>query len=362
MKATHTHCFVAGQSGGHILPCITLAHEVLSKYPKDAILFFTTTAKLDIQLTQHLDSRFTVIRLGVPPIRGNNPLKLLYFYIMLITSFFTALYHLMQKRPQSVTSSGGICTIPVALAAYLMRIPIDLYELNVLPGKTTYFLSRVARTIYCCFNRTLFFLPRSCCKKSGYPVRFFHEKHHSRTESCNLIKLDPQKKTVLILGGSQGSVFINTAIKKWLSQTSITDSIQIIHQTGAHDTQDWHALYAQHKTKAIVFPFSHTMEQYYSAADLVICRSGAGTLFEVLYFHIPCITIPLELHSNAHQIHNAFTISQEYPELFTVLTQDTLNAHPYILEQTIAKVLHTPSTQIQPHLQTQAMSDTTLER
>lgn len=338
MKTTHTHCFVAGQSGGHILPCITLAQEHLTKHPDDTILFITTTAWLDTNLTQQLDTRFTVVQLPIQSYIGSNPLQFCTFMARAFISFILSIYYLLTFRPQSITSSGGICTIPVALAGYMMRIPIDLYELNVLPGKTTYALARIARTVFHCFGRTADFLPHLPCKQTGYPVRFFHEEQHSRTTSCTMIGFDPTKKTILILGGSQGSLLINTMIKKWIAETSLSEHIQIIHQTGAHDHNDWNAIYARKKIKAIVFPFNHDMEHFYAAADLVIARSGAGTLFEVLYFHTPCITIPLELKTNAHQIHNAFTIAQEYPELFHVITQDTLESS-HTLENKIKDVL-----------------------
>jgi len=338
MRTKHTHCFVAGQSGGHILPCITLAQEIRTKSPNDTILFFTTCSTLDIQLTKALDTQYTIVRLPIHSIKSRKPLALGMFCFAVIMSFIKALYYLFIFRPQSITSSGSICSIPVAYAAYCMQIPIDLYELNVLPGKTTYFLTRIARTIYHCFDRTLDFLPKKKCTKVGYPIRFFHEEHYSRTTSHTMIGFDPHKKTILILGGSQGSTRINTTIKQWITQTNIAQHMQIIHQTGFHDQSDIASLYAQKNIHAIVFPFHNNMEQYYAAADLIICRSGAGTLFETLYFHTPCITIPLELQANAHQIHNAFTIAQEYPELFHVFTQDMLT-NTHILENKITKLL-----------------------
>ncbi len=342
MKKVHTHCFVAGQSGGHIIPCITLAQEILTKRPHDRILFFTTYAPLDAQLTQSLDAPFTKVKLPVTSINNQNPFTLVLFVIKLAAAFFVSFYHLGCIRPQSITSTGGICTIPVALAAYILRIPIDLYELNVLPGKTTSFLAPLTRTIYCCFARTidfLDFLSARTCTQIGYPIRFFNEEQHSRADAYRRLNLDPDKKTILILGGSQGSVFINNMIKQWISATTDTGTLQIIHQTGAHDPTDWFLLYKQHNIQAVVFPFNNNMEQCYAAADLIICRSGAGTLFEVLYFHKPCITIPLELQNNSHQMHNAFTIAQEYPELFLVLTQDTITAQPSLLATTIGQVL-----------------------
>jgi len=343
MKKRDTYCFVAGHSGGHVIPCITLAREHLAKRPQDHILFFTSTGTLDTQITQYLDeTQFTVVQLPITSCTSANPFKFALSVGKLIYAFFASMWYLMHSHSKSVTSTGGICTIPVAFAAYIMRIPVDIYELNVLPGKTTYFLARMLRTLYCCFERTMDFVPHANCKKTGYPIRFFSEEQHSRADSCRMLGLDPEKKTLLILGGSQGSVYINTTIKKWISKNNI-NQLQIIHQTGAYDTTDWHSFYAHHQIPAVVFPFNDNMEQCYAAADVIICRSGAGTLFEVLYFHKPCITIPLELYANAHQVHNAFTIAQEYPELFQVVTQDVITQHPALLGRTIMQLLGSPA-------------------
>jgi len=341
MKKVRTHCFVAGQSGGHIIPCITLAQEIITKHPHDHTLFFTTNAPLDMQLSQSLSNSYTHIALPVSSCRGYNPLTYIIWALKLMYAFCVSFYHLAQHRPESITSTGGISTIPVALAAHLLRIPIDLYELNVLPGKTTYFLAPLARTLYCCFARTQNFLPAETCRSAAYPVRFFNEKHYSQAQACTELKLNPNKKTILIIGGSQGSLFINKMIQNWLTESDNVRNFQIIHQTGAYDTTDWYLLYKQHKITAITFAFSDNMAPYYAASDLVICRSGAGTLFELLYFHIPCITIPLETAHNAHQVHNAFTMAHEYPELFSVLTQDTLAHNSSALASTIDHVFET---------------------
>jgi len=354
MKKRDTYCFVAGQSGGHIIPCITLAQKIIAQYPQSRIIFFTTHASLDAHLTQSLGTSFTIIALPISSIANHSPFKFMLFAIKFLAAFCISFYKLVRTQPQSITSTGGICTIPVALAAYLLRIPINLYELNVLPGKTTYFLASLTRIIYCCFTRTIDFLPTHKCQTADYPIRFSPRTPLARTDTCTILKFDPNKKTILIIGGSQGSLFINNIIKQWITNSAQKKDIQIIHQTGAHDTTNWYLLYKQQGIHAIVFQFSGNMEQYYTAADLVICRSGAGTLFEMLYFHKPCITIPLELHSNSHQIHNAFTVAQKHPEHVRALTQNTLNRQPELLTEAIYQMLAAQGAQVQNQVPSKA--------
>ncbi len=319
-------CFVAGHSGGHIIPCITLAHALQQKNPDTPIIFFTTSTSLDQQLTKNLGNNIKIISLPLTTITTHNPLRLTIALIKLGISCIKSLYHVIRTRPTHIISTGGLCALPVFIAARIVHIPIDLYELNVIPGKSIYALAPFARTVYCCFNRTRTFLPNTSVY-APYPLRFV-PLDTDRASIRTQLGLDPYKKTVLIVGGSQGSVSINNAIYQWLTDCTETHALQIIHQTGAFDSRDWNAIYAQHHITALTCTFSSNIQYYYTAADLVICRSGAGTLFEVLSFKIPCITIPLERLAGGHQVHNAFTMAHENPTLFHVMTEEQLQSHP----------------------------------
>ena len=105
-------------------------------------------------------------------------------------------------------------------------------------------------------------------------------------------------------------------------------NIQIIHQAGAQDTTDWNSFYKKHKIDAVTFDFSKTLHTYFSIADLVVCRSGAGSLFETAFFKKPCITIPLETKQNSHQVLNAVEMQKLYPKFFTVIRQNELQMQP----------------------------------
>ena len=135
----------------------------------------------------------------------------------------------------------------------------------------------------------------------------------------------PQKKTIFINGGSQGSLFINRTIKEWINLNTHTHAlIQIIHQTGARDVAGWKEFYQQHDIPAIVFDYKDDMTAYYQAADVIVCRAGAGSLFEALFFEKPCLVIPLDIKSTSHQKYNAYAMKQAHPELFAVLTENEM--------------------------------------
>ena len=318
-----TVCFVAGKSGGHILPALTLAAHHKKTNPQDTILFFSTHSHLDT----HLAGNNNNIDHYVPLTLENVPYSRLYQFPRFVwhgmRSCITSLYQLYTHKPSKIISMGGYISIPVCLAATLLRIPIELHELNAVPGKATKFLAPLATTIVVCFEQAINYFPAHKCRVAAYPHRFTkQDKQLTQADALQHIGFDNNKKTIFILGGSQGSVFINDVIKRWLAgNPDVHNTLQIIHQTGAQDTTNWHALYAGYGITAQVFTYHNDVHYYYAASDLIVCRAGAGTLWEIAFFGKRAITIPLETTTTDHQVDNARAIAQLYPELFTVLTQ-----------------------------------------
>lgn len=149
------------------------------------------------------------------------------------------------------------------------------------------------------------------------------------------LKLSLDKKTLLILGGSQGSLFINNTIKTLLESNAYGHKVlQIIHQTGKNDTFDWQHFYSSKNIRAFVCAYTHSIENFYLAADLIICRAGAGTLFEALFFKKLCIVIPLQTTTNDHQVYNAQALAAQHPELITIFYHHELtNFHTILYEK-----------------------------
>jgi UDP-N-acetylglucosamine--N-acetylmuramyl-(pentapeptide) pyrophosphoryl-undecaprenol N-acetylglucosamine transferase len=235
---------------------------------------------------------------------------------------------LRRHKPQKIISTGGYIALPVCLTATLLRIPIELYELNALPGMATRALAPLATTISCCFKEAFPFFAKKKVRYAPYPIRFTPSIHQPTLPA----HFSVDRKTILVIGGSQGSHFINTAITTWLAQTTCIATVQIIHQTGIAHLQTCRDFYALHNIPALVFDYDDRIEQYYRCADLVICRSGAGSLFETLFFNKPCITIPLETKSTDHHIYNARACVRTHPNLFNIIEQKKLAEEPLLLD------------------------------
>jgi UDP-N-acetylglucosamine--N-acetylmuramyl-(pentapeptide) pyrophosphoryl-undecaprenol N-acetylglucosamine transferase len=316
---------VASGSGGHIIPCLTIAERERKIRPDLQVVFVTSRKKLDADLVvshpvvthAHLQSLFSCSLWHF----WNYPR--LFFNLM--HNFYTAYVLLSQHKPLKIVSMGGFISIPICLAGWLQGIPIELYELNAIPGKAVRLLSFFAQRIFICFTSANRYLKSEKCIFTPYPIRF------DTLVKNGLRSTDKQKKTMLILGGSQGSQFINTFFTEWLSHhKDLLQFFDILHQAGTAHAQKIKNFYAHHQIEATVFDFADNICELYQQADLVICRSGAGTLFELLFFEKKCITIPLEGVAGDHQSANAHALTQQYPHLVTVLTQKELLNDPEI--------------------------------
>lgn len=322
----HNICFVAGKSGGHILPCITLAQQAVNKHPHYEVMFFSTASPFDKQLVNGNAIIKHYIPLSLSAFPKTNLLGYPKFLWRLMASFFTSFNYLRRLKPEVVISTGGYISIPVCLAARLLKIPVELYELNAIPGKAISFLAPLAHKIWICFEKTTQYLPAHKCTLTSYPIKFTDQtKDVTHQQALEAIGFTAGRKTILVLGGSQGSLFINAAMRILFEKNpTLKDKIQIIHQTGASDSTDWKAMYADLAIPSLVFSYSDELAAYYAAADLVICRSGAGTLAEVSFFNKLCVTIPLETATTNHQVDNAVAAVQMRPDLFKIVRQDEI--------------------------------------
>ena len=329
-----TICCVAGKSGGHIIPCINQALMITQLDPEQQILFFSTNSTLDGQIIKNYPS----ITQHVPLDLQNIPYKRWWRFPLFIWSFIsscvTTFSYLRSHKPELIISTGGALSIPVCLIGRAMGIPVELFELNVVPGKATTFLSRFVTVVKTCFPETKNYLPRSHCVMSSYPLSPRYSKHsRSKEEILSEYEFSNDKKTVLILGGSQGSQSLNTLLPEILKRLPHASTrMQIVHQAGNNDLEAIKATYKKASVDAQVIAFHNSIQELYTIADVVICRSGAGSLFETLHFNKKCITIPLEADTTLHQVDNAQSFVLNHPNTFVMFKQSEIqkNSQPFI--------------------------------
>ena len=329
MKTNNTICLVAGKSAGHILPALTIGEKLKLANPQTKIIFFSNGTKLDQALLNQNPMIKIHVALPLMALPSKRPWKLPRFSWQILKAFRQCYQILKSNRPQEIISTGGLVAIPVCLVAKYLKIPITIYELNVEPGKATKLLAQIATQVNLCFAKTQKFLPKNKCQLVSYPTRFNdHDYKLSKIQAFDAItkiqpKFKPEYKTILILGGSQGSLFINQLIPQFILK-SANRKLQIIHQTGAHAIQDLINFYQEQAIPASVFTYEANLMPYYRAADLIICRAGAGTLAEIVPLQTACITIPLATSYTSHQIENALEVARQHPHI-KVLRQDQIS-------------------------------------
>ena len=334
-------CFVAGKSGGHIIPCLTRAKELLKRYDTFQILFFSTTGALDTKIIANNPSVTHHISLPLNNLPYRRILGYPVFLWQFCKSVCMAWYYLKKMRPQRVVSTGGYIAIPVCLAAYILKIPIELQALDVVPGKAIQLLSPLAQFISICFEQTKSYLPEKKCYLVSYPIRFDRSVLQlSRDAARKTLGLDPNRFTIFILGGSQGSVFLNHLFKEWINRHARWHGkLQVIHQTGSNDTTDWQEFYQKNSICAFVFSYYDQLQFCYRASNIILSRAGAGTLFEIQLFQVPTIMIPLVSKTTAHQVDNAQAMAKKFPQTFFMISQQDVARTRAALEPILEKFI-----------------------
>jgi len=251
--------------------------------------------------------------------------------------FIKAFFTLARLKPDVVFSKGGFVTPPVVWAAWLLRIPVVIHESDITPGLANKLALPFARRICYAFAETGKHLPSDKAIHTGIPVRTELRTGDAQKgrEICNFT---PDKPTLLIIGGSQGSQAINTAIRTALPD--LLKTFQICHLCG-RDHLDTNlkqtAGYAQFEY------VSEDLAHLFAMANFVVSRAGATTLFELLTLHKPTLLIPLSARvSRGDQILNAQSFQNSGYSL--VLSEDDLT--PETLHQSLTE-LKTQETNLQ---------------
>lgn len=313
-------CFVAGKSGGHIVPALHLANVARNEAPTK-IMFFSTDTDLDRTILgkQTIDLHITLSCSLLYRTIFVRPLAL----VQLGYAWAKSLYYLIRHRPAEIISTGGLVSVPVILAGWVLRIPITVYNLDAAPGKAARFTAQFASKVCVCFDVVRPLFPSQTIKRVDYPHRFTAADQQSMESARTKLNIPQHACVIVILGGSQGSAFLNTWFTSYLVSLApdVRKNLYIIHQAGNRNIDELKARYAQHNIAADVFAYRDDIAPVYCAADVVIARAGAGTLFELLFFKKQALIIPLETKSTDHQLDNAYAMAALHPQHFTVIRQ-----------------------------------------
>lgn len=232
------------------------------------------------------------------PLHGVNPLKALVSLIRLAIGTLQALVLLRRWRPHAAFFTGGWVSVPVAVAAYLLRVPSVIFVPDIEPGLTLKVLGRFASAITATTAETSAFFPSKRVIATGYPLRQ-EVLSATRPAAQAHFKLASGLPTLLIFGGSRGARSINQALMGQLAAilAQVEYHLQVIHVTGS---LDWVAMQTRYQAlprevqeRYHMFEYLHDdMGLAMAAADVVVSRAGASCLGEFPYFGLPSVLVP----------------------------------------------------------------------
>jgi UDP-N-acetylglucosamine--N-acetylmuramyl-(pentapeptide) pyrophosphoryl-undecaprenol N-acetylglucosamine transferase len=287
----------AGGTGGHIYPALAMAEAFQAKRPDIQIEFVGTAHGLENKIVPA--KGFKVRHLPIGRLNSNVPLaERLKTVALLPWAMVKSLLLLRREKPDFVLGVGGHASGPLLLMASLAGYRNAIWEPNAMPGMANRILSKFVDEAWVVFDEARALL-KGNVHVAGMPVR-------REIEEMPMTKASGGKFRLLIFGGSQGARGLNTAAAEmvkgggdWLND------IDIIHQTGAADYQRIKELYGDAIAKVDLREYLHDMGNQYQKADLVVCRSGTGTLSELAACAKPSILIPFPFAADDHQKKNA---------------------------------------------------------
>ncbi|WP_428229988.1 undecaprenyldiphospho-muramoylpentapeptide beta-N-acetylglucosaminyltransferase [Flavobacterium sp.] len=292
-----------GGTGGHIYPAIAIANELKSQFPDAEFLFVGAQDKMEMQKVPQ--AGYEIKGLWIAGLQRKLTLQNLMFPLKLATSLLESRRIIKQFKPNVVIGTGGFASGPLLQAAGGAGIPTVIQEQNSFPGITNKLLSKKANAICVAYQNLERFFPKEKIIVTGNPVRQdLIDIESKRDEAIAFYGLDPNKKTLLILGGSLGARRVNQLIEKELHSILLQD-VQVIWQCGKLYFEE----YKKHNQQNVrVVDFIERMDFVYAAADVIISRAGASSVSELCIVGKPVIFIPSPNVAEDHQTKNAQAI------------------------------------------------------
>ncbi len=302
--------FAGGGTGGHVYPALAIDDALRAAHPADEYeaRFFGNEHGLEATLVKTVPLTFV----SSAPLQRSFSLSTLRTVIANAAGVVAALRALARFRPTMVVATGGYVCFPVVVAARILRLlrivrcRIALLEINVTPGLTNRLLTPLVDEVWTTYAAS----EKSFGRKAvvtGAPVRASLRIAKDAPSARDRLGLDPERTTVVTMGGSQGARSINEAVAALVTRRTLPDDWQVLHVSGE---RDFAYMQAEEREPAAgnyvrLVPYLDDPADAYAAADVVIARSGASTLAELAVTGTPSVLIPYPHAADQHQAHNA---------------------------------------------------------
>jgi UDP-N-acetylglucosamine--N-acetylmuramyl-(pentapeptide) pyrophosphoryl-undecaprenol N-acetylglucosamine transferase len=330
MPLPDPHIIISGGgTGGHIFPALAIARALKRKLPEAQILFIGAKGKMEMEKVPA--AGFPIKGLWISGLKRELTAENLMFPFKVIHSTIKSTFIIRRFKADVAVGVGGYASGPALRAAGLLGIPTLLQEQNSFPGITNKLLGKKASKICVAFEGMEKFFPAKKIVITGNPVRKeIIETEGKKDEADSFFGLNEAKKTVLVVGGSQGALSINLCMEKMLPILK-ENKVQLLWQTGRNFEQRageacMKAAYQDVK----VVGFIQRMDLAYAIADVVISRAGAIAIAELAAVRKPVIFIPLPTAAEDHQMKNARRLEEKEAAL-VIKDQESAEKLPTLL-------------------------------
>jgi len=314
----------AGGTGGHVIPALAVAKALQSKGAE--VFYIGNKDGIEYEIIQrynerHINQQIPFYSINVQKLYRSLTIKHILFPFKLLFSYIKSKKYLQEIKPDALIGFGGYVSGPPAMAARKLGIPIYLQEQNCKPGITNTSIGKHAKSVFLAFEESKEYFKYKNVYVTGNPVNITLDKFEVDTSERNKkYNLKPTNKNLFIVGGSQGSQFINELILENLDWF-MDNNIDLIWQTGKNNYEKMTKKIKQRSPaydiegslshrRILLFGFSDSINELYSITDFVISRGGALTLSELEVHKLPAFIIPLPRSGKNEQYYNALNFDK----------------------------------------------------
>ena len=307
-----------GGTGGHIFPALSIANKLKELNPESEILFVGADGRMEMDRVPA--AGYKIIGLPVAGLQRKLTLSNFALPFKVIKSIRMAKKVIREFKPDIAIGVGGYASAPLLWAAGKLGVPTLIQEQNGFAGLTNKILGKKAKCICVAYEGMERFFPADRIVMTGNPIRkeIVPATAQMKEEAYAFYGLSPEKKHLLIVGGSLGSGTLNNSMKKWIEDGCPGgEGIEIIWQCGKYYKPSVDAFMEEARQNGkggeVLGSIQHSdfirrMDLAYAAADVIISRSGASSISEICAAHKAAIFVPSPNVTEDHQTHNAMAL------------------------------------------------------